>query len=98
MAKLTHTQLKKIALSRPGVKKEYDSLKEEFDLLEKMVKARLRAGKTQNEVAKIMHTTTSAVGRLEIGGGKNKHSPTIETLRKYAHAVDCNLEIRFVHR
>lgn len=50
----THNQLKKIALSRPGVKKEYDALKEEFDLFEAMIKARLEAGKTQEDVTKIM--------------------------------------------
>ena len=97
MRKRTHEQLKKAALSRPGVRKEYDSLKEEFSLLEEMLKARLKAGMTQDDVAKDMRTTTSVVGRLETGGGKQKHSPTIETLRKYAHAVHCQLEIRFIH-
>lgn len=97
MANRTHEQLKKAALSRAGVKKEYDSLEEEFSLLEVMLKARLEAGKTQNDVAKVMKTTTSVVGRLETGGGQHKHSPTIETLRKYARAVNCNLEIRLVH-
>jgi len=97
MTKRTHEQLKKIALSKPGVKKAYDALEDEFKLLNEMLKARKKAGKTQNDVAKVMRTTTSVVGRLETGGGPQKHSPTIETLRKYAHAVNCNLEIRLVH-
>lgn len=97
MTKRTHEQLKNAALKKAGVKKAYDSLKDEFDLLEVMLKARLEAGKTQRDVAKKMKTTTSVVGRLETGGGKLKHSPTIETLRNYAHALDCNLEIKLVH-
>lgn len=97
MAKRTHEQLKKIALSKPGVKKEYDLLEEEFGLLKEMVKIRLRSGKTQQEVAIAMKTSTSVVGRLETGGGKNKHSPTIDTLRKYASALGYDLKIRFVH-
>jgi hypothetical protein len=34
------------------------------------------------------------VARLEAGGGSQRHSPTIATLRKYAQAVGCRLEIR----
>lgn len=97
MAKMTHAQFKKAALKKAGVKKEYDSLKEEFDLLEEMVNARLKAGITQEEVAKQMKTSTSVIGRLETGGGKHKHSPTIETLRKYAKALGCDLKIKFIH-
>lgn len=44
MIKKTHKQLKSAALKKVGVKKEYDSLKEEFELLEAMIKARLVAG------------------------------------------------------
>src|SRR3990167_11107454 len=97
MIKRTHEQLKNAALKRPGVKKAFDSLKDEFELLEIMLDARLKAGKTQRDVAKVMKTTTSVVGRLETGGGKYKHSPTIETLRNYARAVNCDLEIKLVH-
>ena len=96
MSKMSHEQLVKTALKRPGVKAEYDALKEEFDLLEEMIKARLQAGKTQEEVAKVMKTSASAVGRLETGGGKHHHSPTIQTLRKYAKALNCDLKIKFV--
>lgn len=98
MPKNAHEKLKKSALRRPGVKKEYDALNEEFSLLEAMLKARLKAGKTQDDVAKVMKTTTSVVGRLETGGGKKKHSPTIESLRRYARAVNCDLEVKFVAR
>lgn len=98
MTKHTHNQLKKIALSRVGVKKEYDSLKEEFDLFEVMIKARLEAGKTQEDVAKAMKTSTSVVGRLETGGGVHRHSPTYESLRRYAKAVNCNLKVTFEPR
>lgn len=96
MIKRTHSQLKKAALKKAGVKKEYDSLKEEFDLLETMVAARLNSGKTQQEVAKEMKTSTSVVGRLETGGGTHKHSPTYQSLVRYARAINCSLKISFV--
>ena len=51
---------------------------------------------THEEVADRMGTKTPAVARLEAGGGDKQHSPSISTLRKYATAVGCHLEIRLV--
>ncbi|MCB9008047.1 MAG: helix-turn-helix transcriptional regulator [Ardenticatenaceae bacterium] len=60
--------------------------------------ARKEAGLTQADVAEKMGTKTSAIARLEAGGGSNKHSPSVATLRKYAEAVGCRLEIRLVRQ
>lgn len=73
-------------------------MKEEFNFLEQMIKARIKAGKTQSDVAQAMKTTTSVVGRLETGGGVHRHSPTVESLRRYARAVNCSLQVKFVSR
>jgi DNA-binding XRE family transcriptional regulator len=91
-AKYTHEEMINIMLSDSETKKAYDNLEPEFALLS----ARLKAGKTQEEVAKLMHTTKSVISRLENGGGKNKHSPSIETLRRYANAIGYKLSIKFV--
>jgi len=93
---MSHEQLVKKALQDPEVLQEYQALAEEFELLREMINARETAGKTQEEVAQAMHTTTSVIGRLETGGGKKKHSPTIATLRRYAEALGCKLKIKFV--
>jgi len=95
--KISHEDLVKKALSNPKVKKEYNSLEAEFNLLNEMIKARKRSGKTQQEVAKKMHTSTSVIGRLEgLLGSTNKPSPTLATLRKYVEAIDCELKIKIV--
>jgi transcriptional regulator, XRE family len=94
---LTHEELKKSMLNNPKVKSEYDALQEEFSLFDELLKARIHAGLTQAEVADRMGTKTPAVARLENGGGNKQHSPSISTLRKYAKAVDCHLEIKLVH-
>lgn len=93
---LTHNELKAKALSDPHVRAEYDALEAEFALFAALLHARNRAGLTQTAVAEHMGTTTSAVARLEAGGGSKKHSPSIATLRKYAEAVGCTLAITFV--
>ena len=91
---LTHKQLVKSMLKRPAVKAEYAAQAEEFALLDEMLCARLCAGLTQAEVAIRMGTMSSAVARLEPGGGSKGHSPSVATLRKYASAVGCSLEIK----
>jgi transcriptional regulator with XRE-family HTH domain len=90
---LTHKQLVKNMLKRPAVKAAYAAQAEEFALLDELLRARLRAGLTQAEVAKRMGTMSPAIARLEAGGGRNGHSPSVATLRKYARAVGCSLEI-----
>ena len=81
------------ALSRPGFKEAYDSLAIEYQLINEMLRARTRAGLTQDAVAERMGTTKSAVSRLEAGG---KHAPSLTTLKRYAEAVGCELKVKLV--
>jgi transcriptional regulator with XRE-family HTH domain len=80
----------------PTFRKEYDALAEEFALFDALVSARQQAGLTQMEVAERMGTKTPAVARLEAGGGRQHHAPSLATLRKYAAAVGCRLEVKLV--
>src|SRR5438046_7502543 len=90
----SHKELVKKMLKNPEVKAAYDGQAEEFALLDELLRARRRAGLTQAEVARRMGTKTPAVARLEAGGGSKRHSPSLATLRKYAAAVGCRVEIR----
>ena len=94
----THKDLVKKMLKNPAVKAAYDAQGEEFGLLDELLKARHRAGLTQAEVAELMGTKTPAIARLEAGGGSKRHSPSIATLRKYAEAVGCRLEVKLRRR
>src|SRR5437764_15439389 len=91
---MSHDRLVKKMLKSPAVRAEYDAQAEEFALLDELLHARQRAGLTQAEVAERMGTKTPAVARLEAGGGSQRHSPSVATLRRYAEAVGCRLEIR----
>jgi DNA-binding XRE family transcriptional regulator len=95
---LTHDKFIKKMLKDPTVKKEYDALEGEFSLLKEMLRARKKAGLTQAEIARLMGTKTPAIARIESGGGKKKHSPSLATLRKYAEAVGCRLQVKFVSK
>jgi transcriptional regulator with XRE-family HTH domain len=91
---LTHKELKARALEREDVRAEYDHLEEEFSFLDGFLEARSSAGMSQAEVAEKMGTTQSAIARLE--SGKGKHSPSLTTLRKYAHALGYRIDLRLV--
>lgn len=82
------------ALARPDVRREYEGLKEEFEFLDEILKARAEAGLTQAELAARIGTTQSAVARLETAMGK--HSPSIGTLKRYASALGYRLQVRLV--
>ncbi|MBI5197913.1 MAG: helix-turn-helix transcriptional regulator [Nitrospirae bacterium] len=81
------------AMKRKHFKKAYGELQEEYLLVREMLAARSRSGLTQEAVAALMGTTKSAVSRLE---GVGKHAPSLATLKKYAQAVGCRLEVKLV--
>jgi transcriptional regulator with XRE-family HTH domain len=92
----THEELIQEWKADPRFRQEYEALEEEFTLFDALLQARQAAGLTQAEVARRMGTKTPAVARLEAGGGRNRHSPSVATLRRYAVAVGCRLEVRLI--
>ena len=94
---LTHAELKAKALENPAVKAEYDRLNRvEFAILDQMLAARRAAGLSQAQVAERMGTKAPAVTRLESALASGKHSPSIDTLRKYAAALGKRIEVNLV--
>lgn len=76
----------------------YRELEDEFQLFDEMLSARKKAGLTQAQVAKKMKTKVPAIARLEASGGKHRHSPNLNTLRKYADAIGYQLVIKLQKR
>lgn len=93
MSRITHKQVKDELLKNQDVAESYEDMAEQFALLREMIQARQSRGLTQEEVAELMDTTKSAVSRLE--SARTKHSPSIATLQKYAHALGYKLSIHF---
>ncbi|GAB3629619.1 hypothetical protein PTE30175_01323 [Pandoraea terrae] len=91
---LTHDELIAKALKRPGVKRELDRLeREEFAVLDVLLRARREAGLSQAEVAARMGTHAPAVTRIERGLASGKHSPSIATIQRYLAACGKRLVI-----
>lgn len=94
MAKLKDfKKLKDQWLRDAEVQKEYEALKAEFHLAEKIIKARAKAKMTQAELARRIGTKSTAISRLE---PPNYGKASISMLKKVAHALGCELQIRLV--
>jgi DNA-binding XRE family transcriptional regulator len=78
---------------RKGFTEAYEALELEYTVASQMLKARARAGLTQDAVAERMGTTKSAISRLESAG---KHAPSLATLKRYARAVGCEIQVKLV--
>lgn len=81
--------LKVRLLANPEVQAEYDRLAPEFEIATELVRARERAGLSQEEVALRMGTTQSAVARLESG----KTLPSTRTLIRFAQATGSKMRV-----
>lgn len=90
-----HEDMLSKAMARKGFPEAYEQLAVEYTLVREILRARLRAGMTQQDVADAIGTTKSAVSRIE---SVHERMPSVATLLKYADAVDCELEIRFIPR
>ena len=93
---MNHAELNEEALSNPATRAAYEEMETEFSLLRQMLEARRKAGLSQAQVADRMGTKAPAVTRLEASLSNGKHSPSLATLRRYAHAVGCALQVNLV--
>lgn len=92
----THKQMVDEWKRDPKFREAYGDLETEYGLLRSLLSARKKAGMTQADVAKKMGVQPPAVTRLETALSQRKHSPTVFTLKRYAHAVGRRLKINLV--
>jgi len=94
---LSHKQMVNKMLKDPAVKTEVTKLnREEFAILDEILAARKKAGLSQAEIAKRMGTQAPAIARLESSLASGRHSPSLNTLRKYAAALGKRIELHLV--
>jgi transcriptional regulator with XRE-family HTH domain len=78
-------------MERPGYAKARASLEAEFHLASQLIGARVRAGLTQDQLARRMKTTPAVISRFESGRMK----PSTRTLERFAKATGHKLRISF---
>ena len=70
----------------------WQEAEEEFSIAREVIRARTAAGLSQQELAERLHTTQSAIARLESGS----HAPSVSTLKRVAQATHSKLRIELV--
>ena len=87
---MTFKEYKKVALEGdPELRKEYEALASQYDIIDAVIAARIEKRMTQAELAERVDTKQSNISRFESG---NYH-PSVEFLQKIAGALGKRLEI-----
>lgn len=87
----TFEDFKRESLKDPEIKREYDKLGPEFELINKIIEARIHKKLTQKDIADRMGTKQSALARLESG----RANPTIGFVQKLATALGTDITLTF---
>jgi ribosome-binding protein aMBF1 (putative translation factor) len=77
------SDFKAVLLADPEVRAIYDELAPEYEIARAVIKARIAAGLTQEQLAQRMGTTQPVIARLESGRAK----PSMSTLLRVAKAT-----------
>lgn len=85
----SYTQFKKGLFRNKKIKKAYEELGPEFEIVVLLIKRRLQQKLTQQELAKLLGTKQSAISRLESG----THNPSISLLHRVADALNAELKV-----
>ena len=78
-------------MKKPSYAKAYAALGPEYELASAIIEARKKAKLTQAELAERMHTTQTAIARLESG----RTMPSTRTLKRIAEATKTRVQVRF---
>lgn len=79
-------------LSNPEVKKEYEKLKPEYEIIREVLNARKNRNLTQQQLADRTGINRADISRLENGNS----NPTIAQLQRIAEGMGMTLKVEFV--
>ncbi|MDO8576314.1 MAG: helix-turn-helix transcriptional regulator [bacterium] len=86
---ITHEELHRRLMKKPGFKKAYDDLELEFAIIGAMIDARAKRGMTQEKLAKKIGTKQSAIARFESG----RSNPTLAFVQKLSDALNLKITV-----
>lgn len=89
---LTWREHREKLMADPEFVKAYRELQPEFEIIEKIIQARINKKITQKKLAMLMKTRQSAISRLESGNA----NPSLSFLKRFADALNFRLEVRFL--
>ena len=85
----SYVKLKKRLLKSPDVKREYELLGPEYEIITAIIDRRLKRGWSQKQLADQVGTRQPVISRLERG----EANPSLAFLRRVADALDTELHV-----
>jgi DNA-binding XRE family transcriptional regulator len=90
-----HAEIKKKVMNDPIAREAYERTTKEIEIVLMLRKKRELANISQEVLAKKINTTRSAISRLE-SSGLGRHSPSLDTILKYANALGYTMKLTLV--
>ena len=87
-----YEEYKRKALKKPDVKREYDALEPEYDIIQAMIDARKDQNLTQKELSDRTGITQADISRIE----KGTRNPSLEMLKRLAKGLGMQLKVEFI--
>lgn len=84
-----YAKFRKQTLKDRAIKKAYEELGPEFEIITLLIKRRLERGLSQEELAEKIGTKQSSISRFESG----TYNPTLDFLQKVAECLGSRLKI-----
>lgn len=85
-------EFKNELLSDPEVKKEYDALEPEYDIIQAMIDARIKQNITQKELSERTGITQADISRIERG----TRNPSLSMMKRIAAGLGMQLKLEFI--
>ncbi len=79
-------------LNDPEVRREYDALEPEFDVIRAMIGARKQQNMTQEELSRRTGITQADISRIENG----TRNPSLNMLKRLAEGLGMRLKVEFL--
>ncbi len=88
----SYKKYKEQALKDPNLKREYDALEAEYDIIQAMIDARTSQHMTQKELAERTGITQADISRIENG----TRNPSLAMVKRLAEGLGMRLKIEFI--
>lgn len=84
-------RLKEKLLKDPEFRKLYDESRPEFEIARAVIRARIKRGLTQKQLAEKLNTRQSVISRVE----RANTTPSLSFLKRLAAALNTTLQVQF---
>jgi len=88
----SYNEYKKRKLQDPDIRKEYEALEPEYDIIQAMIDARKSKHLTQQQLSEITGITQADISRIENG----TRNPSLAMIKRLAAGMGMQLKLEFI--